>query len=264
MKNKIYILLIIFIILFIYSGSLLLNWYMENHRINKETKEIKEIINIEEQYPEDIELINPPQNEDDDYWDFIKMPFINVDLTQLQKINSDTVGFISINGTNINYPFVQTTNNEFYLNHSFRKNRNRAGWIFMDYRNDALNIDKNTILYGHSRANRTMFGTLKNILETNWVNNRNNHIIRLSTVNGDSLWQIFSVYTIPIEIYYLNINFINDKEYNDWLQTILSRSEHNFNTTLNTDDRVLTLSTCTGTNNTQRIVLHAKLLKRTN
>jgi len=259
--KKIHILLIIFIGIFIYSGNLLLNWCIDNIRINNERKEIEDIINIEEIDTENIELINP--SEDDDYWTFIKMPFINVDLEELQKINSDTIGFISVSGTNINYPIVQTTNNEFYLNHSFRKRRNRAGWVFMDYRNNALSFDKNTILYGHSRTNRTMFGDLRNILNTNWINNRNNHVIRLSTLNENSLWQIFSIYTIPVENYYLNINFRNNEEYNTWLQTMLNRSQHNFNTTVDINDRVITLSTCADNNNTRRMVVHAKLLKRT-
>ena len=49
----------------------------------------------------------------------------------------------------INYPFVQTSDNDYYLNHSFNKKYNDAGWVFMDYRNNASNFDKNTILYAH-------------------------------------------------------------------------------------------------------------------
>jgi len=260
--KKIYILLIFFIVLFLYSSSLLISWYIDNNRVNKEKREIADILNIEEIDTENMELINPPENENDDYWNFIRMPFINVNLNELQKINSDTVGFISVGGTNINYPIVQTTNNEYYSNHSFRKNRNRAGWIFMDYRNNALSFDKNTIFYGHSRFDGTMFGTLKNVLTSNWLNNRNNHIIRLSTVNENTLWQIFSVYTVPIENYYLNIHFQTDEEHNTWLQTMLNRSVYDFNTTLDINDRVITLSTCADTNNKQRIVVHAKLIKR--
>jgi len=261
--KKIYILLISFIIIFVCSGSVLISWYIDNVRISRERREIEGIINIEELYTDNMELINPPEYQNNDYWNFIRMPFINVDLTELQKINSDTVGFISVSGTNINYPIVQTTNNEYYSNHSFRKKRNNAGWIFMDYRNNALDFDRNTIFYGHSRFDGTMFGSLKNVLTTNWLNDRNNHIVRLSTINENTLWQIFSVYTIPVENYYLNIDFITDEEYNTWLQTMLNRSIHDFNTTLDINDRVITLSTCADTNNKQRIVVHAKLLKRT-
>ena len=107
------------------------------------------------------------------------MNLLEVDFNELLSKNSDTVGWIEVKGTNINYPIVQTTNNEYYLNHAFDKTKNDAGWVFMDYRNDAKNFDQNTIIYAHSRYNQTMFGSLKNILSSSWYNNKNNHIIRM-------------------------------------------------------------------------------------
>ena len=116
------------------------------------------------------------------------MNLLDVDFTELEKINKDVKGWIQVNGTNINYPFVQTSNNDYYLTHSFNRDYNSAGWIFMDYRNNINNLDKNTILYGHSRLDKTMFGSQKNLLKSDWYKDKNNHIIKLSTNNTNTLW----------------------------------------------------------------------------
>ena len=76
-----------------------------------------------------------------------------------------------MNSSNINYPVVQTNNNDFYLNHSYNKSYNEAGWVFMDYRNNNI-MNKNTIIYAHSRVDGSMFHTLRNTLDEKWFNNR--------------------------------------------------------------------------------------------
>ena len=120
--------------------------------------------------------------------------------------------------------------------------------------------NKNTILYAHSRLDKTMFGSLSKVLKSSWYNNKDNHIIRLSTDTENTLWQIFSVYKIPEESYYITTNFNTNEEYSKFLNTIKQRSIHNFNTNLDTNDKILTLSTCYS--DTERTVVHAKLIKR--
>ena len=72
------------------------------------------------------------------------------------------------------------------------------------------------------------------------------------------MWQIFSTYTIPKESYYITTNFKNDGDYATFLKTIKERSEEEFSGTVNTNDKILTLSTC-NTSNTGRLVVHAVL-----
>ena len=92
---------------------------------------------------------------------------LDIDFESLRKINSDVKGWIKVNGTKINYPFVQTSDNSFYLNHSFDKSKNKNGWVFLDYRNNLNNPNqKNCILYAHNMKNQTMFGTLKNTMNS--------------------------------------------------------------------------------------------------
>ena len=216
---------------------------------NKTTKEVTEEVNEE---------VN--EEETSDYWYYIKFPLIDVDITELKEKNSDTVGWINVNNTNINYPYVQGKDNNYYLDHSFDKKYNEAGWVFLDYRNDKNLSNKNNILYAHSRLDKTMFGSLSKTLKSNWYNNKDNHIIRLSTETENTMWQIFSVYKIPEETYYITTNFNSDNDYQKFLNTIKERSVHNFSTNLTTEDKILTLSTCYS--DTERTVVHAKLIKR--
>ena len=255
--------LIIFICIIIFSSIKIILWMKDNKETSDTVNNINKITNIEEKKDdENTELVNEPEDksEDNDYWYYIKFPLIDVDINALKSKNSDTIGWINVNNTNINYPYVQGKDNSYYLTHSYDKSYNEAGWVFLDYRNSSALSDKTNILYAHSRLDKTMFGSLSKTLKSNWYNNKDNHIIRLSTESENTMWQIFSVYKIPEESYYITTNFNTDSEYETFLNTIKERSIHNFNTTLTVKDKILTLSTCYS--DTERTVVHAKLIKR--
>lgn len=264
-KNTTWIFVIlcsIFISIIVFCLIKIFIWGKDNKDTSKVINDITNAVNVTLRDDDDnTELVNDTNEEEtSDYWYYIKFPLIDVDITELKEKNSDTVGWINVNNTNINYPFVQTKDNSYYLNHSFDKRYNEAGWVFLDYRNSKNINNKNTILYAHSRLDKTMFGSLSKVLKSSWYNNKDNHIIRLSTDTENTLWQIFSVYKIPEESYYITTNFNNNEEYNKFLNTIKQRSIHNFNTNLDTNDKILTLSTCYS--DTERTVVHAKLIKR--
>ena len=255
--------LVIFISIIIFSSIKIILWVKDNKKTSDTVNNINKITNIEEKKDdENTELVNEPEDksEDNDYWYYIKFPLIDVDINALKSKNNDTIGWINVNNTNINYPYVQGKDNSYYLEHSYDKSYNEAGWVFLDYRNSSTLSDKNNILYAHSRLDKTMFGSLSKTLKSNWYNNKDNHIIRLSTESENTMWQIFSVYKIPEESYYITTNFNTDSEYETFLNTIKGRSIHNFNTTLTVEDKILTLSTCYS--DTERTVVHAKLIKR--
>lgn len=255
-----FIFLMFFIILII-SLVKIIGWFIDNNSNNKIIDEITENIEvIEVEDSEDTELINK-ENKESDYWYYVKQPLISVDINALKEKNSDTIGWIQVNNTNVNYPFVKTNNNEYYLNHAFDKSYNSAGWVFLDYRNNSNFSDQNNILYAHARRDNTMFGSLRNVIKESWYSNKDNHIIKLSTENENTMWQIFSVYRIETESYYITTNFSTDSEYSKFLNVIKERSIYNFDATVNTSDKILTLSTCNGENH--RIVIHAKMIKRT-
>ena len=105
-----------------------------------------------------------------------------------------------------------------------------------------------------------MFGTLKNVLHTEWINNPDNFIIKLSMESENTMWQVFSVYHIPTTSDYLQIDFYGNSEFLEFGNMLLNRSAYNFNTSISENDKILTLSTCYS--DTEKTVLHAKLIKR--
>lgn len=262
-KNIILILIIITsTITLLISIFNIIKWKIDSNKTNYEITNIQENINVEEiQDTENTEIIEPVIEvpKENPYWDYINMNMINVDFSDLKRTNPDVVGWLKVNGTNINYPFVQSSDNDYYLTHSFNKSYNGGGWVFLDYRNNSTN-NKNTIIYAHGRSDKTMFGTLKNVLNNGWLNNTNNYVIKISTETENSLWQVFSVYRIPTTSDYLQTNFNDDIEYQHFLDMIKDRSDHNFDTNVASTDNILTLSTCY--NNSDKMVVHAKLIKK--
>ncbi len=258
--------ILIFLSILIISSTKIIEWIKDSSSSEKEIIKIQEETEvIETETTEETEIIETPEEEKEipktsPYWTYIEMNLIDVDFTELKEKNSDVSGWIQVNGTNINYPYVQTTNNEYYLTHSFDKTTNSAGWVFMDYRNNKSDFDKNTIIYGHSRKNNTMFGSLRKILKNGWLNNTNNHVIKLSTETENTLWQVFSVYRIPTTNDYIQVSFVNDQEFINFGEMLIGRSAYNFNTSVSSEDKILTLSTCY--DDYDKVVLHAKLIKR--
>lgn len=195
-----------------------------------------------------------------DYWNYKHQSFLNVDFNNLLARNHETVAWLYVNNTNINYPVVQAKDNEYYLNRSFDGSYNIAGWIFADYRADMVNFGRNSVIYGHGRTDQVMFGSLESTLDPSWYTNESNQYIRLSTPSKNTVWQIFSMYTIKAESYYLTHNFESDESFRAYLNTILGRSIYDFGVDIGIYDKVLTLSTCLDYNG-NRIVVHAKLVR---
>lgn len=245
MKKKrilnIAIYLILFLIL-ICSGFKLYFWYKDKKNNDETTEQLKNNVKLEK--------IKKDNSNNEKYI---------VDFKKLKSENSDVVAYIKVNNTNIEYPIVKTSNNNFYLNHSFDKSKNSRGWIFADYKNKFDNTDKNIVIYGHNMRDESMFGSLKNILNEEWYNNTENKNITFLTEKGNYIYKVFSIYKIESEDYYIKTNFKNDEDYEKFLNTIKNRSIKNFDINLNINDKIITLSTCAN-NNKYRIVLHAKKL----
>lgn len=233
----------IYVILFsilVYSGVHIVKWYKEN----KSNTEIAQKIN-------DKVTIQEDENGEKKYI---------IDFDSLQEQNSETIAWIKVNNTNIEYPIVKTKNNDFYLNHGFDKNQNSAGWIFADYRNKFDGTDKNIIVYGHNRRDDSMFGSLKKILNDDWYDNVENKKIIFNTKDENCVYEVFSVYKIEREDYYIKTDFNNENEFGEFVKTLQKRSIKDFDCEISKEDSILTLSTCAN-NNKYRVVLHAKKIK---
>lgn len=260
-KKLIFFIIAILSFICIYNLYTLIVWNFDTVQTLKIVDDINAILNTTEVEEDKTELINPPKEQESDYWYYVKMPLTDINMEALVKQNKEVVGFLNVGGTSINYPIVQAKNNEYYLTHSFDKSYNRAGWVFADYHNNMVSLNYNTVIYAHGRLDQTMFGSLKNIFKNDWLNNKNNYIVRLSTLNENMLFQVFSVYKIKAETYYIQTNFNNPKNYSDWLNKMLKRSQYDFKTQISRTDKILTLSTCYDSS-ANRIVLHAKLIKK--
>ncbi len=241
MKKKIIyiILIVLFTCILIYSLFNIINWYKDNKHTESVIKELEDtIINVK---TDNIEIEVTKQ----------------IDFNELKNKNKDTIGWIEVKNTNINYPIVQASNNSYYLNHSFDKKYTDAGWIFLDYRNTL--DDKNVIIYGHARKDKSMFGTLRNTLKKDWSSDESNHTIILFLENETRYYQVFSTYHIEREDYYITTNFNNENDYINFLNNIKNRSNYDYDVNLTSEDKIITLSSCYS--NTDKTVLHAKLIK---
>ena len=183
----------------------------------------------------------------------------DIDFSKLKKINEDSIAYIKVNNTNIDYVVVKGKDNSYYLNHNFEKKWNIAGWIFGDFHNKFDGNDRNLIIYGHDTKDGSMFGSLKNILDSKWYLNEDNYIIYLVTENKTYNYQVFSTYTIIAENYYINTIFNNNDEFKKFINKLKSRSIYDYGIGVNENDKILTLSSCIG-DGRKRVVLHANLV----
>lgn len=236
------------------------NWNLENSSTTDILEEVYDVANIKVVTTTNTQSLSTEENKHFQtlYEKYGNMDMLEADFKSLKSINDDVVGWINVSGTKINYPFVQTKDNEYYLKHSLDKTSNKKGWVFMDFRNDADYLSKNTILYAHGLNNNQMFGSMRNVVKESWFKNKNNRIVKISTENSNQLWEIFSTYTILPETYYIRTRFDSEKDYKDFLKELKSRSYFDFGVSLSSDDKILTLSSCY--NNEKRMVLHAKLI----
>ena len=230
---------LIFLILLVYSSINIFKWYNNN-------KENKQIIN---EIAESV-TINEDTNEEKKY---------KINFEELKQKNSDTVAWLKIENTNIEFPIVQANNNSYYLTHNFDKKYNVAGWIFADYKNKLDGTDRNIVVYGHNMRNNSMFGSLKDVITEEWYNNEENKYITFVTENDYQTYQVFSVYQIKTEDYYIQTEF-KSNEFTEFIDTITKRSKKNFGINVSKEDTILTLSTCSNINK-YRVVLHSVRVK---
>ncbi len=180
----------------------------------------------------------------------------------LLSINKNTVGWITVNNTRVNYPVVQAKDNDYYLKHDFYNKYTSLGWVFMDFRNNPKDLDTNTIIYGHKMKSGMMFGTLVDTLKKQWYTNKDNYIITFDTPSKQMKWKIVSIYRTNYTSDYLETNFKNEEDFTKWISKMIGRSVYNFGVNVKYGDKILTLSTCYGPSSTnQRMAIHAVLIE---
>lgn len=256
---------VILVIIFMIGINYYKNYVDEQHYLGIENN-LKEIIKVNQKKTEEENPLDVIEPGDEDLTTTTTTTTTVYDIqyekvfSTLQEINKDTIGWLTVNNTRIDYPVVQAKDNDYYLRRDYYQNKNRHGWIFMDYRNNPDELNENTIIYGHNLANQTMFGTLRYALNSYWYKKSANQIITFNTPNENMKFQIFSIYTIPTTNDYLDITFPTTDAYQAYIDLVKGRSIYDFNIEVTTGDKILTLSTCANGND-KRLVIHAKLIK---
>ena len=249
------------LIIFMIVGSVFSYILYNNYQSEKKVEEIREEIDEIMKDADDSEPVPEPVVPDSDGEAPVVVPEEKMieSYEKLLSINSDTVGWLTVPGTKIDYPIVQTSDNSYYLQRNFKRQKDYNGWVFMDYRNDPKNLDTNTIIYAHNRYySGVMFGTLGNVTKKNWYNNPDLHYITFNTMHKKMTWLVFSVYSINVTSDYLYTNFNTNEEYQKFLTMITNRSMYYFGVPVNVGNKILTLSTCL--DNNKRLVVHAVLM----
>lgn len=219
------IILIILIVIFLFSTYKVVNYLVEANKNKKLNNDLidKAITIIEE-------------NEEVEY-DENKVPF-TVDFEKLKQENNDIVGWIYSKDTPINYPVVQSKDNNYYLRRLVTGEYNTAGSLFMDYRNNPNIEDSNTIIYGHNMKNATMFGTLQKYRNQEYYDNHK--IMYYFTPEKNYIVRLFAGFTESVESSLYQLGEINQNN----IEQLYRKSNFKSDVTVTAEDKFLTLSTC--------------------
>ena len=175
-----------------------------------------------------------------------------IKVKKLKEINSDIVGWIEIENTNISYPVLQGTDNEYYMTHNYKKEKSRNGSIFLTKEYDWSIPSTNLLIYGHNLNNGTMFQDLLKYTNKSFYNQH--PIIRFTTMEEDAEYEIISVFKSRVYYkseknvfrYYYFINAKTEEEYNQFITDAKKASLYNIDATAKYGDQLITLSTCSG------------------
>ena len=251
---------------FLYSGYTLYGFYKEYKKSSDEYDNLENNYAVDqEQESENIDNL-----EDDDALQSISgqevrtvledgeektLPVLKnpIDFTQLLSVNSDIVGWLRIRALDISYPVVQGKDNDYYLHRTFEKTDNFAGCLFVNSYNMGDFTDQNTIIYGHNMKNGSMFGKLKNFSDPEVF--KKSRYFWIFTPDFIYQYRIFSASVVDKTGLTYQISFTDD-EFDQFISRAYSNSVvDNQGVTVTKEDRIVTLSTCTGDDSTRFVVM---------
>ena len=210
--------------------------YNKDDKLNSEIQDLQPVIN------EASDSDNNSSGENDGQDQSKEGNYVNsANEEELKSINSDYKMWIQIENTNINYPVVQSSDNDYYLKHNFRKESNISGTVFVESANDIDN-DKNIILYGHNMRNGTMFNNITNYKEESFFNEDN----KINIIMNNTLYEyeVFSVYVKNVNEVNLAIGFANEDEFINYAYNEADESLYKKDVDFSAEDNLITLVTC--------------------
>jgi len=182
-----------------------------------------------------------------------------IDFESLSKINPDIVGWIGFEGLEIDYPVVQTKDNEFYLNHLFSLEKNKLGAIFVDYRNKSDFSDRNTIIYGHNMKNGSMFSSLTNYKSQEYYDANPDILF----VTKDKKYRVDFFAGLVVDGSYESVryDFSDEDDFNQYINSLKDMSTFKSIVNVEAEDRIVSLVTCSYEYNNARYALYGKLVE---
>lgn len=207
----------------------------------------------------DREKTNDTEKESESENPGYSVPDSLADLEALKKINPDAIGWIQIPDTNINYPILQTGNNQDYLRRTITGESNKAGCIFADYRSEKAFQSASTIVYGHNLLNGKMFSDLMKYEDQDWYGEH--PFIYIQIPGKVQLYEIYSCYrtTNSSQTYTFGLE-TGTESYQEYLLYSIEQALYSTGIEPTDTDRILTLSTCTNESEVERFIVHARLI----
>lgn len=244
---------IVCILLGVLVGAIGIYKYIEEQQAGEEYEEIQEQVKQEEKVPP------PPQPEEKLEKSPVEIP---IDFETLQSQNPDIYAWIQIPGTAVDYPIVQSPDdNSYYLNHTVSREQKAEGAIFTENYNTKTFQDPNTVIYGHDMKNGSMFQSIHNYMDRSFFDTNRDIIVYLP----DKIlhYKIFAAYLYDNRHLLLSFDFWNKEQYEGYLHEIFSmRNMNAFIDTemeVTTEDNIITLSTCYAGISSQRYLVQAVL-----
>lgn len=246
---------LICVIAFIVSGSLLLNYYIGDFEASGEYDNAQDLMSGNTTTVPPDEQVPLPEGYREQY-------------NALYQINQKLTGWLKIGGTGIDYPVVQTTDNEYYLHHTFYDSSNSSGAPFLDYRCNFTEdkMSGNTIIYGHNLNSGRMFHDVINYKNVSYY--KEHPVISYNTVYADHDWKIIGMFFTNADMsledsfaYHMFIDKQSDTEFYSVLNEAMQRSFFTTGVDVKADDKLLMLSTCDNAFDNSRLVLIARMVR---
>lgn len=252
-----YLIPVVLVVIIIVSGTMFMKDFLEYKKAGDEYASLEEMMT---EAPETEAAADSTGGNAGDAYGYVPL-HINAD--ELLAVNEDFVGVIDIPALNIRYPIVASKDNEDYLHVTFEKQKNFAGCIFLDCNASKDFSDWNTFVFGHNMKNGSMFGHLKDFLRDETLCDTYPYIW-IYTPERALKYRIFAYYTASYTSDSYD-DFYGSEGYDDYISRIRSRSRYQPENMPDVDfgkrPELITLSTCSGNQHTERFLVHGALVK---
>ena len=262
--NKVYsLILILLIVILAISSYFFIKEIAENKKENELFEELQEVVQEEEKTTAQNQITDNLKNETSN---LSSKNVGNYNLESISRINADIIGWLKIDGTNINYPVMQ--NGDFYLHRNVYKNYSSSGTPYLAEHCN-LKTSDNLIIYGHHMKNSTMFSNLDNYKNYNYY--KNHKYIKFYTLEDNKTIKndyeiVFAFKTVAYSDkgfkYYNYTKFYDENDFNSFVEKCRNYEFYNTNVKVNYGDKLITLSTCEYSQKNGRMVIIAKKIEK--